>query len=77
MNEYLTGSRITMFKEVVELIKDIKITEETIFPSFLNNTQLDGAKEVEEIHESKNNVKNKTGEKDSIFPDFFKDIILK
>lgn len=73
MNEYLTGSRITMFKEVVELIKDIKITEESIFPSFFNSIQLDGAKEVEEIHESK----NKTDEKDSIFPDFFKDIILK
>lgn len=66
-----------MFKEVVELIKDIKITEETIFPSFFNNIQLDGAKEVEEIHESKNNAKNKIDEKDSIFPDFFKDIILK
>lgn len=77
MNEHSIGSRITMFKEVVELIKDIKITEETIFPSFLNSTQLDGAKEVEEIHESKNNAKNKTDEKDSIFPDFFKDIILK
>ena len=49
-----------MFKEVVELIKDIKITEETIFPSFFNSIQLDGAKEVEEIHESKNNAKNKT-----------------
>lgn len=66
-----------MFKEVVELIKDIKITEETIFPSFFNSIQLDGSKEVEEVHESKNNAKNKTGEKDSIFPDFFKDIILK
>lgn len=76
MNEYLTGSRITMFKEVVELIKDIKITEETIFPSFFNSIQLDGAKEVEETYESKNNA-NTTDEKDSIFPDFFKDIILK
>lgn len=45
-----------MFKEVVELIEDIKITEETIFPSFFNSIQLDGAKEVEETHESKNNA---------------------
>jgi len=65
-----------MFKEVVELIEDIKITKESIFPSFFNDIQLDGAKEVEEIHESKNNTNN-TDEKDSIFPDFFKDIILK
>ena len=39
-----------MFKEVQQLIEDIKITEESIFPSFFNSIQLDGAKEVEEIH---------------------------
>ena len=65
-----------MFKEVVELIEDTKITEESIFPKFFDSIQLDGAKEVEETHESKNNANN-TDEKDSIFPDFFKDIILK
>lgn len=66
-----------MFKEVVELIEDIKITEETIFPKFFDSIQLDGAEEIDEVHESKNTTKNKTDEEDSIFPDFFKDIILK
>ena len=66
-----------MFKEVVKLIEGIKITKESIFPSFFNDIQLDGAKEINEVHETKNNIRNKTDEKDSIFPDFFNDIILK
>lgn len=65
-----------MFKEVVELIEDIKITKESIFPSFFNDIQLDGAKEINEVHETKNNT-NVNDKEDSIFPDFFKDIILK
>lgn len=65
-----------MFKEVVELIEDIKITEESIFPKFFDSIQLDGSKEINEVHESKN-VGNNTNEEDSIFPAFFKDIVLK
>lgn len=64
-----------MFKEVVKLIEDIKITDESIFPKFFDSIQLDGAKEIDEVHETKNS--GKTNEEDSIFPDFFKDIILK
>lgn len=65
-----------MFKEVIELIEDVEIKKESIFPSFFNDIQLDGASEIKEVHESKN-VSNNNNTKDSIFPDFFKDIILK
>lgn len=65
-----------MFKEVQQLIEDIKITEESIFPSFFDAIQLDGAKEIKEVHETKNNTNVKDDE-NSIFPAFFKDIILK
>lgn len=65
-----------MFKEVVELIESVEIKKESIFPSFFNDIQLDGAKEINGVNESKNNGNN-PNEEDSIFPDFFKDIILK
>lgn len=66
-----------MFKEVVKLIEDTKITEDSIFPKFFDSIQLDGAKEVKEIHETKQATTAKNDKEDSIFPDFFKDIILK
>lgn len=66
-----------MFKEVVKRIEDIKITEDSIFPKFFDSIHLDGAKEVEEIHETKQATTAKNDKEDSIFPDFFKDIILK
>lgn len=65
-----------MFKEVIDLIEDIKITEESIFPKFFDAIQLDGAKEIKEVHETKNNT-NVEDDENSIFPAFFKDIILK
>ena len=66
-----------MFKEVIDLIEDIKITEDSIFPKFFDAIQLDGAKEVKETHETKQATTTKNDNEDSIFPDFFKDIILK
>lgn len=65
-----------MFKEVVELIERVEIKKESIFPSFFNDIQLDGSREINDVNESKNNGNNPI-EEDSIFPDFFKDIILK
>ena len=65
-----------MFKEVIELIEDVEIKKESIFPSFFKDIQLDGASEIKEVHESKN-VSNNNNTKDSIFPDLLKDIILK
>lgn len=66
-----------MFREFTE-VNDVRETKkvESIFPKFFDDIQLDGAKEIKEVHETKNNTNVKDDE-DSIFPAFFKDIILK
>ena len=67
-----------MFREVNEVreIKEAKKVE-SIFPAFFDSIQLDGASEIKEVHESKNTTTDKIDDENSIFPAFFKDIILK
>ena len=67
-----------MFREFTE-VNEVRETKkvESIFPKFFDDIQLDGAEEINEVHESKNITNNKKDDENSIFPAFFKDIILK
>lgn len=66
-----------MFREFIE-VNNVRETKkvESIFPKFFDDIQLDGAREIKEVYESKNSGNN-PNEEDPIFPAFFKDIILK